>query len=126
MSAEDAVVSIVAPEGSILTITNYGIEPNPPVPGSDVTLTIDGNLSGQLTATSIVSYRLTYGNIKLASGAEELVRFVDELPDGPGAVSMPVVISLADAVPPGSYRLAGELRNGDELLVLTFGIDVKF
>lgn len=117
-------------EPHILDINSVVLEPNPPVPGQNLTITASGVLKEDVIDGAYVDVVVSYGFITLVRQTYDLCEVLPEVdmecPVSKGFISVTREVEIPDGIPPGEYSIHAEAYTvGDDLLTC-LNADVEF
>ena len=93
------------------TVTSVDVEPQPLVPGKEVTVAVSGTLAAQVT-DGTYSVDVRYRRISVVRRTGSL-RDVTSLPAGPGPITVGTTLTVPRRTPAGSYELRVDAADQD-------------
>lgn len=118
-------------EAQLLSIEEVIIDPNPPLPGQNLTVSARGTLKTDLVEGSYVDVLVRYGFITLVNRRYDLCELLVEVdlecPVKAGYLSLSRVVEIPDAVPPGEYIVDAKAYTYDDQLLtcLTASVEIE-
>lgn len=108
-------------EPHFLDIESVTLDPNPPVPGANLTIKASGVLETDVVDGAYVDIVVNYGFITLVRRTFDLCELLPEVdmecPVEKGFLSVTREVEIPDGIPPGEYSIHAEAYTvGDDLL----------
>lgn len=106
------------PENHLLKIKSVDLSPNPPKPGTTLTIQASGTLNERIEKGATVSLEVKWGLITLISQTVDLcdeLKNVDmECPLEKGAMVLTKQVDLPKQIPPGKYSVLADVYDKDQ------------
>lgn len=116
-------------EPQLLSIEQVTINPNPPLPGQNLTIFASGTLKTDLVEDSYVDVLVRYGFITLVNRRYDLCDLLVEVdlkcPLKAGYLSLSRVVEIPDGVPPGEYYVDAKAYTGNDELLTCLSASVE-
>lgn len=108
-------------EPQLVDIELVSLEPNPPIPGENLTVTAKGTLKKDLVDGSYVDVLVRYGFITLVSRRYDLCELMPEVdlecPLNAGYLSLTRSVEIPEEAPPGTYSVEAKAYTPEEELL---------
>ncbi|GMM50670.1 sterol transporter [Starmerella bacillaris] len=105
----------------LLEIDNIYLDPYPPIPGENITITASGNLLVDVYDGAYVDVVVTYGFIILVNKRYDLCELLPEVsmecPVSKGKLSIVKTVEIPEEVPPGEYSVQAQAYTADDVLL---------
>jgi len=112
------------PVHDILTIERVDLDPNPPLPGQNLTITASGTFSKDVEEGAKVLLQVKYGLIRLINQEADLCEQIGNVdlhcPLEKGEMSLMKQVALPAEIPPGKYTVLADVyaKNKDRITCL--------
>lgn len=115
-----------ASDEQLIEIDSIILDPNPPEPGTNLTISAAGTLKAAITEGAYVDVVVNYGFIQLIRQRYDLCEVLGqadlECPLDKGYLELTREVAIPDAIPPGLYSVSAQaFTNEDELLTCLHG-----
>lgn len=115
-------------EEQLLDIELVDLDPNPPIPGENLTITAKGTLKQELIDGAYVDVVVRYGFITLVNRRYDLCELLPEVdlecPLKAGYLSLTRTVEIPEEAPPGSYSIEAQAYTVADELVTCLQADV--
>jgi len=121
---ENPLTFCADPKDYILTIDNVDLDPNPPTPGSNLTIVASGTFSQDVEAGAKVFLQVKYGLISLIKQEADLCDQISNVdltcPLKKGPMELTKSIAIPKQVPKGMYTVLADVytNEGDKVTCL--------
>ncbi|KAI0406915.1 ml domain-containing protein [Xylaria palmicola] len=111
-------------------IEKVDLSPNPPSPGSKLTIQASGTVSTTIQKGAYVKLVVKYGLIRLISTTADLCEQVENVdlkcPIEKGVLSITKDVDIPKEVPPGTYNVFADVYNDDDTPITCLQATVTF
>ncbi|KAL3428406.1 phosphatidylglycerol phosphatidylinositol transfer protein [Phlyctema vagabunda] len=119
-----------AEPSDILTLDHVNLSPNPPVPGSTLTIEAVGTFSEEIKENAYVTLQVKYGLIRLVNQRVDLceqIKNVDlECPLKKGVTKITKEVQIPKEIPSGTYTVFADAYTFDDKHITCLTATVKF
>lgn len=116
-------------EPQLVDIEEVNISPNPPIPGTNLTISARGTLKTDLVDGSYVDVLVRYGFIVLVNKRYDLCELLPEVelecPVKAGYLRLERTVELPEEVPPGFYTVEAKAYTPEEELLTCLQAEVS-
>lgn len=117
-------------QSQLISIERISLEPNPPQPGENLTVTASGTVLTTIEAGAYADVVVRYGFITLVNQRYDLCEVLPEVdiecPVEKGYLSLTRVVELPSGVPPGQYYIEAVAYTKDDELLTCLTATVEF
>jgi len=118
------------PVNDILTIERVDLDPNPPLPGQNLTITASGAFSQKIDEGAKVLLQVKYGLIRLINQEADLCEQIGNVdlhcPLEKGKTSLMKEVALPAEIPPGKYTVLADVYTKDKKRITCLESTVVF
>jgi len=119
-----------SPDDDLITIDHVNLDPNPPKPGTVLSIEAKGSFTEDIEEGAYVLLTVKYGLITLIKQQEDLCSQMEnvdkECPLEKGDVTITKEVELPSAIPPGKYTVLADVFTFDDRRITCLEATVAF